>query len=438
MASNLMETVEEKLLPVAAKISGNKVLIAIRDGITLALPLIIVGSLFMVVGNFPIEAWTKLLTDSGAINYLNKITNGSFNIMALIAAFGVARSYAKQFKVDDVSAGVISLAAFLILTPSIFSGDKTPLEGWALSYMGSKGLFVAIIEGVLSARIFAWFIQKDIRIKMPEAVPPAVADSFSALIPAAAILTLWGAVYAICDVAGISNIHDVLMIVLGGPLSLLGATLPGTIIVVGLNSLFWFLGIHGGNIVNPIFQPIWLMNAQENLTAFQAGQSLPHIVTQPFMDNFVYMGGGGATLGLVIVIALVAARANSSKITKTIAPLTLTPGIFNINEPAMFGLPIVMNVSLLIPFVLVPMVNVEICYTAMATGIVPHTTGVIVSWTMPPIISGFLTTNSIMGSVLQAVCIVIDALFYLPFFLTVEKQNKAEEAGESLEELASE
>lgn len=434
--ANFAQVLEEKMLPVAAKVSGNKVLIAIRDGITLAIPLIVVGSLFMVVSNFPVEAWTTMLTDTGISPYLGKITDGSFNIMALVAAFGVANSYAKQRDVDGVSAGIISLSGFLILTPFISTKDDG--NGIPMNYMGSKGLFVAIIVGIISALIFAWFIKRDIRIKMPDAVPPAVAQSFSALIPGAAILTLWGIVLAVFTVIGFPNIHDVLMTVLGGPLSLLGATLPGTCIVVLLNSAFWFLGIHGGNIVNTPFQPIWLMNAQENLAATQAGEAAKHIVTSPFMDNFVYMGGGGATLGLVIVVAVIALRKNSSSMTKTMAPLTLTPGLFNINEPAMFGLPIVLNIQLLIPFLLAPVVNVIVSYLAMASGIVPLTTGVVVSWTMPPVLSGFLTTNSIMGSVLQIVCIALDVLVYLPFYLSVEKKNLADERGESVEEILAE
>lgn len=136
------------------------------------------------------------------------------------------------------------------------------------------------------------------------------------------------------------------------------------------------------------------------------------------------MGGGGATIGLVIVIAIIARKKKASKISKTMAPLTLTPGLFNINEPTMFGLPIVMNISLLIPFILAPMANAIISYAAMATGLVAKTTGIAVSWTMPPIISGFFTTGGhISGSILQLVCIVVDVLIYWFFYKAVEKQN---------------
>ncbi|ATD58444.1 PTS sugar transporter subunit IIC [Clostridium chauvoei] len=414
---------EEKMFPIAAKLGSNKILISIRDGITLNMPLIIIGSLFLVIASFPIKAWTDWLTAVGIDSYLWKGVDSSFGLMGLIASFGVANSLARQYKVDGVSAGIISLSSFIVVTPFV-SGEAG--AGIPVGYMGSKGLFVAMVLGIISALIFKEFIKKDIQIKLPESVPPAVARSFSALIPGAAIITLWLIVFAVLDRMSIGNIHDLLLKILGGPLGLLGNNIFGTVISILLNSLFWFVGIHGGNVVNSILNPIWLMNSDANRLIFQADSAaqLPHIITQQFMDNFVYMGGGGATIGLVIVIAIIARRNRASQITKTMAPLTFTPGIFNINEPAMFGLPIVMNVSLIIPFILAPIANAVISYAAMATGLVATTTGIAVSWTMPPIISGFLTTGGhISGSILQLVCILVDVAIYWFFYKTVEKQN---------------
>lgn len=427
----LNQLLEEKMLPIAAKLGSNKILISIRDGITLSMPLIIIGSLFMIIASFPVKAWTDWLTAVGIDTYLWKGVDSSFGLMGLITSFGVANSLARQHKVDGVSAGIISLSSFIVVTPFVSAEAGS---GITVGYMGSKGLFVAMIIGIISALIFNWFIKRDIQIKLPDTVPPAVSKSFSALIPGAAIITLWLVVFTVLDKMNIGNIHDIMMIVLGGPLGLLGNNIFGTIIAILLNSLFWFVGIHGGNVVNSILQPIWLMNADANRLLFQADSAahLPNIITLPFIDNFVYMGGGGATIGLVIVIAIIARRKKASKMTKAMAPLTLTPGIFNINEPTMFGLPIVMNVSLIIPFILAPVANAVISYLAMASGLVARTTGITVSWTMPPILSGFLTTgNHISGAVLQIVCILVDVAIYWFFYQAVEKQNLALE---SLEE----
>src|SRR5690625_1086812 len=166
---------------------------------------------------------------------------------------------------------------------------------------------------------------------MPEGVPPAISKSFSALIPGIVIISFWLIVYALLQNTEVGNIHDVVAVVLGGPLGLLGNNIFGTIVASGINSLFWFAGIHGGNTVNAVMRPIWLANSGENLAAFQAGEPMPHIITQQFVDYFIYMGGGGATLGLVLVIALMARRTNASAVTKAMAPVTLLPGIFNIN-----------------------------------------------------------------------------------------------------------
>ena len=415
------EILEEKMLPIAAKLGNNKVLIAIRDGITLSMPLIIIGSLFLVIASFPIEAWTNWLTEMGIDTYLWKGVDSSFGLMGLVASFGVAYSFARQHKLDGVSAGIIALSSFIVVTPFV-TGEAG--AGIPVGYMGSKGLFVAMVLGIISSLIFKWFIQHDIQIKLPEAVPPAVSRSFSALIPGAVIITLWLVIFAIIDRVGLVNIHDLLGKILGGPLGLLGNNIFGTLFAILLNSLFWFVGIHGGNVVNSILNPIWLMNSDAN--RFQADKmaDLPNIITMQFIDNYVFMGGGGATIGLVIVIAIIARKKKASKISKTMAPLTLTPGLFNINEPTMFGLPIVMNISLLIPFILAPMANAIISYAAMATGLVAKTTGIAVSWTMPPIISGFFTTGGhISGSILQLVCIVVDVLIYWFFYKAVEKQN---------------
>lgn len=176
--NKINDLLEERLLPIAVKLGSNRMLIAIRDGITLGLPLIIIGSLFLVISSFPIEAWTNWLESTGISTYLNKGVNGSFGLMGLIASFGIAHSLARQYDVDGVSAGIVSLASFLVVTPNIFSGEEVPLEGIRLGYMGSQGLFVAIVLGIITALIFQWFINHNIQIRLPEAVPPAVSRSF--------------------------------------------------------------------------------------------------------------------------------------------------------------------------------------------------------------------------------------------------------------------
>ncbi|MCT0013161.1 PTS sugar transporter subunit IIC [Weissella confusa] len=431
------ELLERYLMPIGSKLAANKALNAVRDGIAYAMPLVIVGSLTMLIANgFSIDSFKTWLIDNGTFDWLVKITNGTFGLMGLVAVFGIAYRYAQELKVDGVSAGIIALSGYVISTPTIMAKAG---EGFPLTYMGAAGLFASILIALVSTVIFAWFMKKDIRIKMPDGVPPAVANSFAALIPGAVIVLLWGAIYAGLAATPMALIHGILQLVLGGPLSAFGGSLAGAIVVSIVTSLFWFIGVHGGNVTGAIMSPIWLGLMAENAKVYSqnADATMPHIVTQPFMDLFVYLGGGGATIGLVAAMILTA----KSKEFKTLAKLITPPGLFNINEPTMFGTPVVLNVYLLIPFIFVPVINAIIAYVTMATGIVHATVGVVIPWTMPPIISGFLATGShISGAVLQIVLFVLDTLLYIPFFKLVDRQRQVLEgqqvADETPEEVA--
>ena len=411
---------QEKLLPVAARLGNNKALVSIRDGITLTIPLLLIGSLLMVIASFPIPGWEKYLGDIGVADYLWKGVDSSFGLLGLVASFGIAYFMARQYKVDGIPAGIVSLSSFITVTPFI-TGEAG--AGMPTAFMASKGLVVAMILGLINGYIYQWFINHNIQIKMPDGVPPAVSKSFSAIIPGAVTIVGWLIVYATLDKLSLPNFHEIAQVALGGPLGLLGNNVIGLLILIFLNSSFWFVGLHGGNVVNAVMKPLWLANLDANKVAYQTGETLPNIFTSVFMDNFVFIGGGGATIGVVLVLGYLAHKKKASKQLKTLAPITVIPGLFNINEPAMFGVPIVLNILLLVPFILAPMFNLLVAWGAMASGLVPLTY-TDPGWTMPPVISGLLATGSISGSLLQIVLIVLDALLYLPFVIAIEKRFK--------------
>ncbi|VJO15854.1 lichenan permease iic component (pts system lichenan-specific eiiccomponent) (eiic-lic) [Streptococcus pneumoniae] len=377
---------QEKLLPVAARLGNNKALVSIRDGITLTIPLLLIGSLLMVIASFPIPGWEKYLGDIGVADYLWKGVDSSFGLLGLVASFGIAYFMARQYKVDGIPAGIVSLSSFITVTPFI-TGEAG--AGMPTAFMASKGLFVAMILGLINGYIYQWFINHNIQIKMPDGVPPAVSKSFSAIIPGAVTIVGWLIVYATLDKLSLPNLHEIAQVVLGGPLGLLGNNVIGLLILIFLNSSFWFVGLHGGNVVNAVMKPLWLANLDANKVAYQTGETLPNIFTSVFMDNFVFIGGGGATIGLVLALGYLAHKKKASKQLKTLAPITVIPGLFNINEPAMFGVPIVLNILLLVPFILAPMFNLLVAWGAMASGLVPLTY-TDPGWTMPPVISGLL------------------------------------------------
>lgn len=431
---------ENRVMPVAGRIAEQKHLQAIRDGIILTMPLLIIGSLFLIIGFIPIPGYSDFMSGIFGDKWLTKLlypVNATFDIMALIVSFGVAYRLAEKYKVDPLSAGAISVSSFLLATPytTMFTpeGASTAVEVGGVipvALMGSKGLFVAMILALLSTEIYRKIIQKKIVITMPDGVPPAVARSFVALIPASIVLLVVWLLRILIENTSFQSIHNIVSDLLVGPLNALGSSMFGAIIAVLLVQLLWSLGLHGAAIVGGVMDPIWLSLMDQNRAVFQADPTgeLPNVITKQFFDLWIYAGGSGATLALVVLMIL---RARSEQM-KNIGRLSVGPGLFNINEPVTFGMPIVMNPLLIIPFILAPIALVIVSYLAMSLGWVARPSGVAVPWTTPPIISGYLATGGkISGSVLQLVNFVISLLIYYPFFRLWDKQKLAEEQAES-------
>ncbi|WAM44296.1 PTS sugar transporter subunit IIC [Edwardsiella piscicida] len=413
----IIRTIERE----AGRLSANRYLRALRDGIVLCMPLIIIGSLFLIMGHFPVDSWTALLKAQGISPWLDKIVDGSFGIIGLIASFGIAYHLTASWQEDGVASGVISLSCYLILTPYLSElGEGGGAASYPLIYMGSQGIFAAIAIGIATASVFHFFIQRNIVIRMPEGVPPAVSRSFISLIPGLVMILIAGGIQLVLLKVNQGNIHQVLATVLHGPLRFLGGTLLGTLIAIVLNSLFWLIGIHPGGTINAVMAPIWLINTDQNRLAVASGLELPNIITQPFMDNFVWMGGGGATIGLVICLLFF----SRSRQSKTLGSLAMLPGIFNINEPLIFGLPIVLNLKMAIPFLLSPVAIAVVTYISMLYGWVDKPIGVTMPWTMPPLVSGYFATGGhISGAVIQLVGIILSTVIYYPFFIFVDRQH---------------
>ena len=257
------------------------------------------------------------------------------------------------------------------------------------------------------------------QIKMPDTVPPAVAKSFAALIPGTLTLSIFLALHAIVTFFFKVNLHDVIYTVIQAPLIGLGSSIGATLIAIFFIQILWFFGLHGQVLVNSVMDPIWNTLNLQNLEAFQAGQHVPNIVSKSFMETFtVGLGGSGMTLAVVLIMAFVLKK----KMYKEVGRLALGAGIFNVNEPVIFGLPIVMNATILIPWILAPIVVTILNYTVMALGIVPAPTGVSVPWTVPVFFSGMLATNSILGGILQLIDVVIVGIIWYPFLRILDKQ----------------
>lgn len=424
-----------KFIEIAGRIGSQRHLVAIRDGFVALMPLIIIGSLAVLINNFPplgdfklVEILNGIFGEGNWQKVGGSIWNGTFAVLGLLISFSIAYNLAKSYEVDGLSAGLLSGAAYIMLVPG------TPTD-WGISFawLGAQGLFVAIILSLIVTELFRFLIQKKLTLKMPEGVPDGVVRSFAALIPGMIILFLIGLFQALMAIFAETSIFEVIFKVIQEPLQGLGNTLPAALVVAFLNHLLWFFGLHGSNIIGGVIEPLYLPLLEKNLSLFQDGMSafdVPYIVTKPFFDSFVYMGGSGTTIALFIAILIVVRKAQKHPY-REVMKLAAPAGIFNINEPVIFGLPIVLNPALLIPFILAPVVLTLISYIALATGLVPRTVAM-VPWSTPPILSGYLVTGgSWRGIALQLFNLAVATLIYIPFVMIGARGFKLKNTSQS-------
>lgn len=416
-----LNTVESKLGPLAQKLDRNRYLTAIKDGFFVAMPLLIIGSAFLLLTQLPIKPYLTFMENTLGkdwMSYFLVVNTMTMNIMTLFVVLGIARSLAKHYKMDSVSSQAIALLAFLILTPVM--SDANGAEGLPIANFGAAGLFVGMISAVLAVELTRGVVSKGWVIKMPEAVPSNVANSFSALIPGFIVAIIFNLVRIIFLTTSFETAHNFVFELLQKPLLSLGSSLPALIILLLFEAALWAFGIHGSNIMLAVMTPIWTALAVENAEAFARGDVLPNIVNMQFYSNYIKLGGASGTIGLAIACMFFA----KSSQYKMLGKLSFAPSIFNINEPLIFGVPIVLNPIMLIPFILCPLVLGVLSYVVMALGIVPITNGLQLPWTMPPIFSGFILSGW-RGAVFQIVEIFISFLIFFPFFKVEDRKALA-------------
>ncbi|MDO4327947.1 MAG: PTS cellobiose transporter subunit IIC [Lachnospiraceae bacterium] len=430
----MFNRMERIFMPLAERIGKNKYLIAIRDGFLLSTPLLIIGSFFLLIANFPIPNWTEFWAQFFGENwtaYMAKPTSATFDIMAILAVIGIGYSFSEQLEVDRLAGAVVGLVAWFLLMPFKIAEGDMMITGIPLGWVGSKGIFVGIICTFLAVHIYAWVTKKGWVIKMPAGVPPTVTKSFAALIPSGVVMLVFFLINVLFALTPYHNAFDFVFRFLQKPLLSLGNTLGAVIIAMGFQHLFWFFGINGGSIVGSIMQPILTPLSVDNLHALQAGLPLPNVINQQFYDLFTTFGGCGSTLSMLIAMILVC----RSKRIKDLSKISFVPALFGINEPVVFGLPIVLNPIIAVPFLLTPIVNIIISYFSMVSGLVPFCSGVQMPWTTPVVISGFLTTGW-RGALLQLVLLIIGVFIYMPFVKMMDKQyqKESEQAADSDED----
>ncbi|MCA0385228.1 MAG: PTS sugar transporter subunit IIC [Firmicutes bacterium] len=419
--------IEEKFVPFFAKVGSQKHLAAVRDGFISLVPLAIAGSFAVLLNQLPIDAYKSFMGSvfgDSWTSFGGNIWWGTFAIISIFLSFTVSYFLAKSYNANGLSAGLISLSSFFILMPQVNPDGAWGNIHWG--YTNAMGMFVAIIVALISTELFVKLSKADfLVIKMPEGVPPAVSRSFAALFPGMIVLAV-ASLVMILFTSFETNLFSVVVKYVAMPLTNVADSLGSALLIVFMTHFLWFFGLHGSNIIGGVVEPILLPLLTKNLELVEAGKSAfssdLHVVTKPFLDAFVYLGGAGTTLALLIAILAVSKR----KQLREVGKLGVAPGLFNINEPVIFGMPIVLNPVLFVPFILAPLVLTIVAYTAISLGLVPHTIAMI-PWTTPPVIGGALATGSWQGGVLAAFNLVLAIVIYIPFIFIADRAELKKE-----------
>lgn len=421
----IYDKVFEKLFKLNRSLSSKPLLIAVKNGFTMMIPFVLIGSLALIILSLPINAYQNFMTRSFGSewkNILQYIRDGTFNSFSLILVVFMSYSYIRERNefmeyTSPIIASMVSLGSFIAL-----SGINE--KGFAMSSFGVVGIFIALLVAFFSSELFFRINKiKVFRFRMlTDGANPGFNNAISLFIPAAVTIAAFAVLNeAFSYLLHIADIQVFISDNLSNLFSHIHSEFWRGILFILFIHVFWFFGIHGSNMLESAAQGIFVPALHANQQLIASGQAPVHIFTKTFFDTFVLMGGCGAIICLVLAILIM----KGHKSQKRLAKLSLIPVLFNINELIIFGIPIVLNPIYIIPFLCVPLLLTTISYVAMQLGIVPFTQN-LVEWTTPVILSGYKATGSAMGSILQLVNLVVGTLCYIPFVKLSKKVNEAQ------------
>lgn len=416
-----VEAIQQKVLPVANRLSENRYLKAIMGGMMAALPVVIVGSLAALLKQLPIESYQNFLTANGIDQFLQLPVTFTTNFLAVIFLFSIANSLAETFDMKGITPAIIALVSFFIITPTdpIVDEFGTASAIIPMDWLGAAGIFTAIIAAILSVRLYVFIMKKGWTIKMPESVPPFIKDSFTSLIPGVVIVSLFVIVAAIFSSTPYGSVHQFIYSLLQTPLQQLGGNIWALLLVALLGQILWFFGIHGSMVVFSVMMPIWMTLDVTQLSAYSAGQPLPNTVGLSFFMVYTF---AGTALGLAVLML----RAKSKRY-KTLGKLVFVPALFGITEPLIFGVPLVFNPIFAIPFILGNVISLVLAYVSTIIGLIPPLTGVAVPGGVPVVFQAFIA-GSWQNALFQFALLFVWIAIWYPFFKIVDKQAVQEEA----------
>ena len=421
---NIFTKVIDKFGQAAAKFSSIPIIKAVSNGIMMATPFIMVGSIFTLLNNIPWDPYINFLTDTNIADLFNTANRFTMGIIALIVSFTVAYQHVKDKKSEAVAAGIVSACSFLILIPTVaLENGSVTID---INALGSSNLFTAIIVAILASMLFDFFVQKGLVIKLPASVPPATMSAFTSLIPAFIVIIIFATINILFKITTFGSFPNMITTLIQTPLLGLGGTVWAIVVFYLLSNAVWFAGIHG-NVVMSVVAPVLLALDMENVALVEAGKAATNIVGQNFANVYAGMSGAGITLGLAILMAFVA----KSERYKTVGRISVVPGIFCINEPVVFGTPIMFNVTMIIPFISLPIISIFLAYGLTSLGILPVLSGVQLPWSTPCVLLGFLLGGWKVAAY-QIFLIILSIVIYYPFFKQLDKAAYIEEQGSEI------
>ena len=427
----MKDKLQNVLLSISSKVEKNKYLGSIKEAFTMFVPFIIVGSFgsmlnILVSGANGLAQWVPWLSNlSPAFTAINFVT---ISCMSLPIAFLIGYKLAEKENLPQLESGLIGLLSYLAVCPNTIStvveGLKDPVvvNGLGAGVIRAQGLFVSMIMSMVAVKFFGLLTNIDaIKIKMPDSVPTGIARSFNILIPIFIIITAFSVGGCLFNTFTGNYLNVWIYNIIQLPLQALANTTGGILVLALVNQLFWFLGIHGGMVIEGVRGPLSAAGLAENISAVQAGGVATNILTRGFWTSFVVVGGGGITLSLLIAIFIFSKREDH----KSIAKFSLIPGICGINEPVVFGLPLVLNPIFAIPFILNSVIAAFIAVVATNIGFL--TCGVLdCPPGLPVFVTGFISYG-IHGIIVQAIILIVTFIIWVPFVLMSNKQVKLEQ-----------
>lgn len=420
---------ERILLPVTNKINQSKTVTAITHAMVSMMPITLGGALFSILTNFPIMAVQNFLTLIGLKPIFDSFVTTSNLLTPIILAFAIAFNYAKNEKINPFPAGLLGLAVYFILMPEkIIMGDET-ITAFSGDYLGGNGIFVAMISSVIVAKIHTFVTKKNFVFKMPDEVPPMISQAFEPIYSGVAVIGLFLLIKYVLTFTPFETIFELITKFIQEPITQLGGSVFALILLCTFINLVWFFGIHPMAILS-VYSPILIQIFASNIGAYQSGADLPYMYEQ-----IVYIasgiGGTGNTIGLAIVMLIFA----KSKQYKAMNKLVFIPSLFNINEPLIFGVPVMLNPFYLVPMLISPSLSMGV--TFVLTKLIPVNFNPIANISLPgqtptPIIA-FMAGGLPLCLIILLV-IALNMLLYLPFFKAADRAACAAELKEEIEE----